>query len=211
MVRFPKKNLVTAIADRIQGDGGFVQVNEITTGIGRTGEWFGFGHYNITPDIVSMGKGLGNGYPVSATAFNAPALSAMEACGFYHSQSHQNDPLGCAAALSVITTLKQEILIKRAKEQGAYLKAALNALALKYWQIKQVRGRGLMIALDFDNKIAHEAIVRLHLDLIQDGFIVAKRPGINTFRIDPPLTIEQEMLDNFIFALEKRLKKSELF
>ncbi|MFA5902304.1 MAG: aminotransferase class III-fold pyridoxal phosphate-dependent enzyme, partial [Desulfobacula sp.] len=70
MVKFPPKALISHIARRIQETDGYIQINEITTGMGRTGKWFGYMHYDIAPDIVSIGKGLGNGYPVSAVAFN---------------------------------------------------------------------------------------------------------------------------------------------
>lgn len=207
MVRFPKEKLVSAIAETVHENGGFVQVNEITTGIGRTGEWFGFRHYDIRPDIVSMGKGIGNGYPVSAAAFSEKILAAMMDNSFYHSQSHQNDPLGCAAAISVINTLKTEHLIEKAKEKGKYLRSGLKKLAVKHPKIEEIRGRGLMIAVDFSKDLTHDAVVAMHDRLIEEGYIVAKRPDINTFRIDPPLIIDHKTLDGFIRALDETLKE----
>ena len=67
MVRFPPVKLVKNITNKIKENNGLVLVNEITTGMGRTGKWFGYQHYGLKPDIISLGKGLGNGYPVSAT------------------------------------------------------------------------------------------------------------------------------------------------
>ena len=205
MVRFPPEKLVTAITDTIHEAGGFIQVNEITTGIGRTGLWFGFQHYGIKPDIVSVGKGLGNGYPVSATVFNDSILPVMEKHNFYHSQSHQNDPLGCAAALSVITVLKKDGLIETAREKGEHLITALTGLAQKHSLVREIRGRGLMIALEFKADVPHKTIIRIHQALIEKGFIVAKRPHISTFRIDPPLTIDSQILDNFVRTLDEIL------
>jgi acetylornithine aminotransferase len=90
-VRFPPGDVVQAIVSRIRQAGGWIVANEITTGMGRTGKWFGFQHYNIQPDIVALGKGLGNGYPVSAVAMRRDMAEKLEESGFRYAQSHQND------------------------------------------------------------------------------------------------------------------------
>ena len=114
-VRFPPKAFIQNIVKFIRQHDGFIQINEITTGLGRTGKWFGFQHYDIKPDIVSMGKGLGNGYPVSAIAMTPDIIAKLSEMGFYYFQSHQNDPLGCAAAKAVIATLQKENSIEKIK------------------------------------------------------------------------------------------------
>jgi len=92
-VRFPPKKMIQNIVDIVKNNHGKIIANEVTTGIGRTGEWFGFQHYDITPDMVAIGKGIGNGYPVSVTAINEETMSELENKPFKYSQSHQNDPL----------------------------------------------------------------------------------------------------------------------
>ena len=77
-VRFPDKQLIRKIINKIEQNNGIVMVNEITTGVGRTGKWFGYQHYNISPDIVAIGKGIGNGYPVSITAISNIAAKKLE-------------------------------------------------------------------------------------------------------------------------------------
>jgi len=86
------------MAQRVKQADGLIVANEVTTGMGRTGKWFGFQHYDIRPDIVCLGKGLGNGYPVSAVAMGQSIAEKSENSGFRYAQSHQNDPLGCAVA-----------------------------------------------------------------------------------------------------------------
>jgi acetylornithine aminotransferase len=81
-VKFPPKQLEKDIAHRVQQQGGILVVNEVTTGIGRTGKWFGFQHYDIQPDIVAIGKGIGNGYPISAVAVRRDIAEKIECCGF---------------------------------------------------------------------------------------------------------------------------------
>ncbi len=84
------------MAETVAGNGGLVVVNEVTTGIGRTGTWFGHQHYDIAPDIVAMGKGIGNGYPVSATALAPGVIERLGGQPVRYAQSHQNDPAGAA-------------------------------------------------------------------------------------------------------------------
>ena len=91
----------------VKENDGLVLINEVTTGIGRTGLWFGYQHYDILPDIVAMGKGIGNGYPVSATAFAPSVIERLEGRPVKYAQSHQNDPLGCTIGLEVIKVIKK--------------------------------------------------------------------------------------------------------
>ena len=207
MVKFPPEALIGMIVNRIHKDGGFVQINEITTGMGRTGKWFGYMHYGITPDIISMGKGLGNGFPVSAVAFNKKTLCKMEENHFYHSQSHQNDPLGCAAANAVIQTMKNENILEKCIFAGSYLMEKLMELKNKYAVIKELRGRGLIMAMEFSEKIDHDAVVSIYEKLLEKGFIIAKRPKLKVFRIDPPLIIEKSMMDDFVKAMDTILSE----
>ena len=130
-VHFPPRPLVEAIAGRVRASGGLIVANEITTGIGRTGKWFGFQHYDIQPDIVALGKGLGNGYPVSAVAVREETAEKLERGGFHYVQSHQNDPLGCAIAREVIAALHEEKLIERGAELGAYFLEGLREIQTK--------------------------------------------------------------------------------
>lgn len=210
MVRFPPKSLITQIDNKIHDSDGFVQVNEITTGMGRTGKWFGFMHYDIVPDIVSIGKGLGNGYPISAVAFNLRTVRKMEESGFYHSQSHQNDPLGCAAANAVIKIMKEEGVIEACNSAAAFLKEKLTGLARKHKAIKEIRGRGLMMAVEFSEQIGHDKVISIYEQLLKKGFIVAKRPKLKVFRIDPPLIIGKETIDGFIHAFDAVISEISL-
>ncbi len=207
MVKFPPKALINYIEQRIRETNGYVQINEITTGVGRTGKWFGYMHYDITPDIISIGKGLGNGYPVSAVAFSKNSVAKMAENGFYHSQSHQNDPLGAVAANSVIQTMKKENALEKCILSGFYLMNRLLEMKHKHNAIKEIRGRGLMFAMEFSEKIDHDQVVSIYENLIEKGFIIAKRPKLKVFRIDPPLIIEKKMMDDFIQALDAVLSE----
>lgn len=147
-MKFPPKQLVHAIAERVKQAGGLLMANEITTGMGRTGRWFGFQHYDIQPDIVALGKGLGNGYPVSAVAMRQDIAEKLEAGGFHYAQSHQNDPLGCAVAQEVIAVLREGNWVERGNNVGGEFLERLKQSAEKHGMVKEARGRGMLLGLE---------------------------------------------------------------
>jgi len=159
--------------------------------MGRTGKWFGFQHYDIQPDIVALGKGLGNGYPVSAAAMRGEIAEKLEASGFRYAQSHQNDPLGCAVTKEVIAVLQEENWIERGNEKGRHFLEGLERLVEKYEIAKEARGRGMLLALEFN---PHESFTAstAYFDLFERGFLVGYYPTGNILRFDPALTIEEE-------------------
>jgi len=169
--------------------------------MGRTGKWFGFQHDPISPDIVAIGKGLGNGYPVSCTAVSGEVADRLETTGFRYSQSHQNDRLGAAVAGAVIDAIETERLVDRARETGEWFIRRLREVSAERPRLGAVRGRGLMIAMDFAPTVspdqARETVTRLR----EAGLIVARRPDANTLRIDPPLNVEAARLERFLDAL----------
>jgi len=205
LVRFPPKSFIQNIVKFTRRHEGFIQINEITTGFGRTGEWFGFQHYGIKPDIVSMGKGLGNGYPVSAIAMTPEIIEHLSNKSFYYYQSHQNDPLGCAVAREVINILQEEKVIEKSKTVADYFLNELQQLKQKYSFIQEIRGRGLMFAIEFEDTLADDLLSDLYVQCVQRGFILAKRPGLNVFRLDPPLIIQKEDIDHFLETFDQLL------
>ena len=191
-VRFPPPSLIRNIVDTVRAKGGKILVNDVTTGMGRTGRWFGYDHYQIEPDLVAIGKGLGNGYPVSALAVNRETAGQLQDGSFRYQQSHQNDPLGSAVALEVIGVLRDEGLVSRAAVLGERFLKELQTLASSE-QVTEVRGRGLMFAVEFADKTTGD---RIYDRLLDRGYIVCNRGGM--FRIDPPLIIEEADFLEFV-------------
>ena len=198
LVRFPPVKLIENITRKIRQNGGVVLVNEVTTGMGRTGRWFGHQHYSLKPDIVALGKGLGNGYPVSVAALTKAVWQSLETRPFKYSQSHQNDPFGAAIAKEVIRVIENENLIEKCREVGAYFLGRLRQLQKNFDVIKAVRGRGLMIAVEFAGSADKLLAQKIQRRLLTAGFVVANRPGFEVIRIDPPLTVSQEQIDAFL-------------
>jgi acetylornithine aminotransferase len=183
-------------------------VNEVTTGIGRTGTWFGYQHYGIAPDIVAMGKGIGNGYPVSATTFAPRVMRRLGGRPVMFAQSHQNDPLGAAVAREVIRTIREENLLERGKTIAATMRIGLERIQSRFDRIRQVRGRGLMLALEIRDDADTSFTIQLHRELVRRGFLLARRPGAAVLRLDPGLTIEAGDIGDFLEVLEEALEKA---
>ncbi|MCX6099614.1 MAG: aminotransferase class III-fold pyridoxal phosphate-dependent enzyme [Candidatus Bipolaricaulota bacterium] len=201
LVKLPPRGPVRALASRVTKSGGFLVVDEVTTGLGRTGAWYGFQHYDLRPDLVALGKGLGNGYPVSAVAMRRSIGVDLEASGFHYAQSHQNDPLGCAVAKEVLAILRDERLVERSAKVGEWFLGELEALAARHDAVRQVRGRGLMLVMEFDPD-SRPSAVDVHRALLGRGFLVGCKPQANLLRFYPPLVIEEEEIRGLLAALD---------
>jgi acetylornithine aminotransferase len=204
-VRFPPIKLIRSIVEEIQGAGGLVQVNEVTTGLGRTGKWFGFQHYGIAPDIASLGKGIGNGYPVAGTAFAPGVIERLGGREIMYAQSHQNDPLGAAVAREVTRIIEADNLVERCAEIGRDFRAGLEGIRQRTGRIREIRSRGLLVAIELEDG-PEETLTRKALaGMLDRGFVLARRSGFAILRADPPLTIEAEDIEAFLAALEEVL------
>ena len=195
-VRFPPVALIKRLVEIVHEAGGYVIANEVTTGTGRTGRWFGYEHYGVRPDMVAIGKGIGNGYPVSVAALSEAVADRLASGGFKYAQSHQNDPLGAAVVGTVIDTITSDQLIERGARLGEGLLARIETL-VDGEIVTGVRGRGMMLCVDICDSATSAA---LHSELIGRGYLVGNRGS--AFRIDPPLTIDESLLDEFVGAFD---------
>ena len=207
LVRFPPTQLVKALADRVGQAGGLIVIDEVTTGMGRTGAWYGFQHYSLRPDIVALGKGLGNGYPVSAVALVGDVARRLEGGPFHYAQSHQNDPLGCAVAREVINVLREDNLVQRSAKVGTDFLQGLIRLAERYDVVKDVRGRGLMIALEFHDDDRGSLTTSTYHWLLDRSLLVGCKPAFNTLRFYPPLTIDEAEVGRLLEELDHALAR----
>ncbi|HUT86909.1 MAG TPA: aminotransferase class III-fold pyridoxal phosphate-dependent enzyme, partial [Candidatus Heimdallarchaeota archaeon] len=204
-VRFPPKQLVQTLVKAVRQHGGLVVVDEVTTGLGRTGAWYGFEHYGLRPDIVALGKGLGNGYPVSAVAMVPAIADRLEEGGFRYAQSHQNDPLGCAVAKEIIAVIREQGLVERSDEVGTHFLHELQTLGTRHDVVKEVRGRGLMIAMEFGADDERFSLATVFQGLLESGFVVGYKPAVNLLRFYPPLTIGVKDIARLVERLDRIL------
>ena len=124
---------------------------------------------------------------------------------FHHGQSHQNDPLGAAVAGKVMEIIKRDNLLNIAETLGNFIKERLNRIIEKHGIIKEVRGRGLLIALEFVKNEKYSYAGEINNRLLEKNIILVRRPGLEVFRIDPALTIDRQDIDFFLDSLEKTI------
>lgn len=167
--------------------------DEVQSGFGRTGDFFAFQKYNVTPDIISIAKGMGNGFPVGGILVHPNIKASFGLLGTTFGGNH----LACVAVLTVLEVLEKERLLQNAQEVSTYfLKKSQTVPALK-----NVKGRGLMLGLEFEFPIAELRKNLIYKHKIFTGS--AKNP--NVLRILPPLTIRKEHLELFFEALISEL------
>lgn len=204
-LRFPEHACVHHLLARARAASCLVIADEVATGLGRTGLWFGFQHYQASPDMVVTGKGLGNGYPISGVTISDGMVLRLADRPFRHAQSHQDDPLGCAIGCEVIATITDEHLVERSASMGSYFLGELQRLRTCHDEaIVDVRGRGLLLALELSARMDSRAICE---DLFQAGFIVGHRPGV--LRFLPPLTVTRSHIDAVILCIHELLSREK--
>ncbi|SFW61391.1 acetylornithine aminotransferase [Sinomicrobium oceani] len=177
--------------DRLcKAHGTLLIADEIQCGYGRTGDFFAFAKYDVTPDIISIAKGMGNGFPVAGILIHPSITAKHGMLGTTFGGNH----LACAAAIAVLDVLGEEKLMENVSEISTYFLEKAKAIP----QIRQVKGRGLMLGLEFDFEVGD-----LRKKLIYDKHIfTGGSSNKKLLRILPPLTIKKEHIDTFFAALE---------
>ncbi len=167
-------------------------VDEVQSGIGRTGEWFVSTAEGVVPDLMTLAKGLAGGLPLGAVIATGRARDAFRAGD--HGTTFGGNPVSCAAALAVIDTLEAQGLLARAREMGAAICSGVTAIGSPL--VKEVRGPGLWIGIELTDSLAAALEVKLRLA----GFLVnAAKPDV--LRLAPPLIVQREHVDRFVLAL----------
>ena len=182
------------LRQRCDATGAMLIIDEIQTGFGRTGRWFGFEHSGIVPDIVALGKAIGGGIPMGAVSWrdgHGPIGRAT------HGSTFGGNPLACASAITAITTIRDENLVERARDNGAWFMGELDSLNLT--GVRAIRGRGLMVGLELRGRVTPV------LKGLQECGVLALPAGLNTLRLLPPLIITRDQLAVVIAAIQEVL------
>lgn len=190
--RVPEISFLKGAGELCKIYGAVYILDEIQSGYGRSGRFFAHQYAGIKPGIITVAKGMGNGFPVGGVLIS-PELKPWK--GMLGSTFGGNY-LACAASIAVLEVMENENLIDNAREVGDYLIEQL----LEIGKIKEVRGKGLMIGLEFDFPIAE-----IRKKLLTEKNIFTGVTGTNTIRILPPLTITKQQADIFIDALKSVL------
>jgi len=192
----PCKAYIQYICEKMQNSGGLVVIDEVTTGMGRAGSKFGYQLFDIIPDIVVLGKALGNGYPVSAIITNSSFESKLSSDELYYAQSHQLDPLGAAVVKSVVNVFNEENIIENSKEKILMISNILKRLDQPF--IKEIRSTGMIFGIQiqpYRGMKSEEVILKLKNLLLDSGLLIGFNFRREFLRLLPPLNITDSEID----------------
>ena len=162
-------------------------LDEVQTGIGRTGKWFGYLHEDIRPDVMTLAKALGNGFPIGACLAGGAAAEVFEPGN--HASTFGGSHLACAVGLTVLRVIEEEGLVQNAAAMGERLAARLTPAADN--AIVEVRGRGLLRAVRFDETVAARAVQ----DKCRELGLIVNAIGDDRLRLAPPLNVTEDEVD----------------
>lgn len=172
--------------------------DEVQTGIGRTGKFFGFEHFNVKPDIITLAKSLAGGFPIGAIIARDEVAASFGPGN--HGSTFGGTPPVCAAALAVLDILEKDGLVERSATVGKYFWARLETMAKETDHIEEIRGLGLMIGLTLKHANASQVV----LAMLKKGFII-NGVGDRILRFLPPLIITETEIDAMLAALNETL------
>ena len=195
----PPRGYLRALRDLTLKHGALLAVDEVQTGMGRTGDWFAYQAEGITPDVITMAKGLGGGLALGAMLATGQAGDLLQPGS--HGSTFGGNPVACAAALATISVIEHDNLLASNRILGEYLVDEIR----KMDRIAEVRGRGLLIGIGFRGEIAHQ----VQLDLEKRGFLTNAASAF-TLRLAPPYVITRDDIDRFVIALGETLKELTL-
>lgn len=176
-------------------------VDEVQTGIGRTGKLFAYEHYGITPDIMTLAKALGNGFPCGAMVAKEKVMDAFEVGS--HASTFGGNPLASSAIVATLETIVDENLLSSAQKVGEYLRQGLMELKKSFGVIRDLRGIGLIWGLEVCGNA--QDIVE---EFLKEGILLNLTSG-NVIRILPPLIVKEEEIDLFLETAKRVFSKYE--
>ena len=183
-ISVPRANYLNELRRICDQHGWLLMLDEVQTGIGRTGTWFGFQHAGVKPDVMTLAKGLGGGVPIGA-CLAAGAAAQVFAPG-KHGSTFGGNPLACRAALATLDIIAEEKLLDNAREIGAYLLEALSRALAGCAGVREVRGQGLMIGVELDRACSEL------VDRARERGVLINVTADNVVRLVPPLTLGRE-------------------
>lgn len=195
--RFPSPSYFPMLRRLCDEQGLLLILDEVQTGVGRTGRWFAYEHFGIRPDAVTLAKGLGGGVPIGALLATERVAEAFQPGD--HGSTFGGNPLACAAATAVVETIEHEGLVQRAAEVGAYLVQRLRRLAERQPAITEVRGLGLMVAADLGVDAAPV------VSACRDRGLLLNAVQPRTLRFAPPLIVTEAEVDQAVDILDGAL------
>lgn len=191
-IKIPTPEFLQELRKACTEHGTILILDEIQSGYGRSGKFFAHQYAGIKPDIITVAKGIGNGFPMAGVLISPMFTPVYGMLGTTFGGNH----LACSAALAVMDVIEQENLVENAANIGSYLLEELK----KFKEIKEVRGCGLMIGMEFD-----QPVKEIRSRLIHEQKVFTGASGTNVIRLLPPLCLSKEEADEFLARLRKVL------
>jgi len=208
------KNVVAVLAEVVQGEGGInlmapdflaelreicdahgwlLMLDEVQTGIGRTGTWFGFQHSGVMPDVIALAKGLGSGMPIGACLARGAAADVFQPGN--HGSTFGGNPLACAAALATLDAIEDEKLLDNARVRGEAIRAGLRSALDGVHGVVDIRGEGMMIGIELDRPCGELVAVA------RDAGVLINVTADSVIRLVPPLIYGAAEVDALVAAV----------
>jgi 4-aminobutyrate aminotransferase/(S)-3-amino-2-methylpropionate transaminase len=203
--RIPPAGFLRDLRALCDAEGWLLIADEIYTGFGRTGRWFACEHEDVVPDLLCVGKGMASGMPISACLGREEVMEAWPVSHgeAIHTQTFLGHPPGCAAALACMAVIEQEDLVRRAADTGAAALLHLREAALEHTAVRDVRGKGLLLALELERSV--DAATTCERALASGVITLRSGDAGRVIGIHPPLDIDPELfrlaLDLLVDAL----------
>ncbi|WP_248803249.1 aspartate aminotransferase family protein [Pseudomonas sp. MWU13-2100] len=193
-VQLPPPGYLKAVRDLCKRRAWLLMLDEIQTGIGRTGQWFAFQHEGIVPDVMTLAKGLGNGIPIGACLARGKAAELFTPGS--HGSTFGGNPLACRVGCTVLDIIEEQGLVANARQQGERLLARLRAELGDCPQILAIRGQGLMIGIELRQPVRDLALIAAR----DQGLLINVTRG-KTIRLLPPLVIDEQEVEMIVNGL----------
>ena len=194
-IQIPEQNYLNQLREICDQQNWLLMLDEIQTGMARTGKWFAFQHNNIQPDVMTLAKALGNGVPIGACLANKKAGNVFQPGN--HGSTFGGNPLMCATASTVIDTIKSENLQTNASKMGDYILSAFKDKLGQLDGVSEIRGLGLMIGIELDTNYLKQDCTELVKLALQQHLLINVTTG-NVIRLLPPLIINQQQADTIV-------------
>ena len=211
-VVIPPAGYLSAVFDRVRAAAGLCVADEVQAGFGRTGDhMWGFEAHGVVPDIVTLGKPIGNGHPIAAVVTRLEIVASLASRAEFFSTFGGN-PVSCAAGLAVLDVIEREGLRQNAQRVGAHLRAGIEAIAQDRSRIGDVRGTGLFLGVELvRDRITLEPAAeeaRTVINRMRDDSVLIGREGPlgNVSKIRPPLVFSVANADRLLDALDRALR-----
>ena len=197
-IKVADKSFLQGLRQLCDQEGILLILDEVQCGLGRTGRLFAYEHYGIEPDILTVAKPLGGGFPMGATLAREEVANSFQPGD--HASTFGGNPLACAAALAFLRVLIEERLVEKAEERGGYFRQQLKKIKEEFYLIKEVRGKGLMVGMELYSG-AREVVKECR----ERGLLINCAAG-NTLRFLPPLIVQKEDINRALEILAESLR-----